>query len=83
MESPLRAVRILYSGILAERRGLAEEEIHLGSVTTVAALCGLLNDHHPLGLVPELLRVEINGAAGDINSLVGPGDEVALEQAQE
>ena len=75
--SEIRKFRVLYFGLLAERRGLANEQI-ASTASTPADLYAELNAAHALGLSTEHFRVAVNDefAAWDVE--ISDGDSVAF-----
>ncbi|MES2660989.1 MAG: MoaD/ThiS family protein [Verrucomicrobiota bacterium] len=68
---------ICYFGLLAERRGLAEERI-TSSATTPAVLYAELESKHPLGLCITDFRVAVNDEFVSWDHSLGDNDTVAL-----
>ena len=57
--SEARTFWVLYFGLLAERRGLADEHVS-SRAKTLAALYAELDAKHQLGLKPENIRAAVN-----------------------
>jgi molybdopterin converting factor subunit 1 len=68
---------ICYFGMLAERRGLAEEHVSHSS-TTPAALYAWLDAEHRLGLVASDLRAAVNDEFVSWDHPLKDGDRIAL-----
>ncbi|MEO5913595.1 MAG: MoaD/ThiS family protein [Luteolibacter sp.] len=68
---------VCYFGLLAERRGLAEERI-TSSATTPGALYAELDARHRLGLAIADFRVAVNDEFVAWDHPLGDGDTIAL-----
>ncbi len=68
---------ICYLGLLAERRGLAEETLET-SVATARDLYQVLDTIHRLGLATTDFRVAVNDEFVAWDHLLRDGDSVAL-----
>ena len=69
--------RVLYFGLLAERRGMAEETVE-SSATTPAALYRELDAAHRLGLSTANFRVAVNDEFATWDGEIKSGDVIAL-----
>lgn len=69
--------RVLYFGLLAERRGTAEETAE-SAATTPAALYGELDAAHGLGLSMANFRVAVNDEFAAWDAEIKSGDVIAL-----
>lgn len=70
-------VSVCYYGLLAERRGLAEERV-TSAATTPAALYTELDAAHALGLSTANFRVAVNDEFVSWEHLLADGDRIAL-----
>ena len=69
--------RILYFGLLAERRGLPEESVE-SVATTPEQLYTELDSQHRLGLSVTDFRVAVNDEFAAWNAEIKSGDSIAL-----
>lgn len=69
--------KVLYFGLLAERRGKAEEMVE-SSATTAAKLYAELDATHGLGLATTDFRVAVNDEFAAWNDEIESGDAIAL-----
>ena len=69
--------RVLYFGLLAERRGFAEETVE-SSARTSAQLYGELDAKHRLGLSVTDFRVAVNDEFAAWDAEIKSGDTIAL-----
>ena len=69
--------RILYFGLLAERRGLPEESVE-SVATTPGQLYTELDSQHRLGLSVTDFRVAVNDEFAAWNAEIKSGDSIAL-----
>jgi molybdopterin converting factor subunit 1 len=69
--------QILYFGLLAERRGLAEESV-CDAATTPAALYQIISLRHALGMSPTDFRVAVNDEFVPWDHPLSDGDRVAF-----
>lgn len=76
MSSP-STFKVLYFGLLAERRGLAEERIGSTAVTP-RALYAELDAMHGLGLKTENFRAAVNDEFASWDAAIVPGDAIAF-----
>ncbi len=72
-----RNYRVLYFGLLAERRGLADERVTSGA-TTARALYAELDSLHSLGLEVENFRAAVNDEFASWDAAIDRGDVVAF-----
>lgn len=70
-------ITVCYYGLLAERRGLADERV-TSAATTPAALYGELDAAHGLGLSITDFRVAVNDEFVSWNHPLAENDRVAL-----
>ena len=70
-------ISVCYYGLLAERRGFAEERV-TSAATTPAALYAELNAAHALGLSTADFRVAVNDEFVSWDHPLGEGDRIAL-----
>ena len=70
-------VNVCYYGLLAERRGLAEERV-TSAATTPASLYAELDAAHALGLSSADFRVAVNDEFVSWDHLLADGDRIAL-----
>jgi molybdopterin synthase sulfur carrier subunit len=75
--NPSQQYSICYYGLLAERRGLAEETLN-HPATSPAALYAALDAEHRLGLLVADLRVAVNDAFAPWDHPLADGDRIAL-----
>jgi len=75
--SESRTFTVLYFGLLAERRGLAEEKVTSGA-DTLAALYAELDAAHGLGLKTENFRVAVNDEFAAWDQVIIGGASVAF-----
>lgn len=75
--TPPTTLHVCYFGLLAERRGLAEESL-THHAATPAELYDALNAAHPLGMSPRDLRVAVNDEFVAWDHPLNDGDRVAL-----
>jgi molybdopterin converting factor small subunit len=75
--NPPASYHVTYYGLLAERRGLAEEQV-THAATTPAGLFAALSAAHPLGLAQSALRVAVNDEFVPWDHPLRNGDRVAL-----
>lgn len=68
---------VCYYGLLAERRGLAEEQV-CDAADTPAGLYAALNERHALGLSQTALRVAVNDEFVSWHHPLRDGDRIAL-----
>ncbi len=68
---------VCYFGLLAERRGLAEEQVH-SPETTPGGLYAELDSRHRLGLAINDLRVAVNDEFVRWDHPLTQGDRIAL-----
>jgi sulfur-carrier protein len=68
---------VCYYGLLAERRGLAEEELE-SDATTAAELYATLDSQHRLGLVMRDFRVAVNDEFVPWDRALGEHDRIAF-----
>jgi molybdopterin converting factor subunit 1 len=76
MNSPA-SYTIVYFGLLAERRGLAEEQVQ-SETRTPAGLYSELNTKHRLGLDIADFRVAVNDEFAAWDRPLRSGDRIAL-----
>ena len=69
--------RVLYFGLLAERRGMAEEAVE-SAATTPAALYRELDAVHRLGLSMANFRVAVNDEFAAWDGEIKSGNVIAL-----
>ena len=69
--------QVCYFGLLAERRGLAEERLN-HSATTPAELYGAINTQHRLELANRDFRAAVNDEFVPWNHPLQDGDRVAF-----
>ncbi len=69
--------RILYFGLLAERRGLAEETV-ASTARTPAALYAELDARHGLGLETRHFRAAVNDEFASWEQEIRSGDAIAF-----
>ena len=69
--------KVLYFGLLAERRGLAEEQVE-SSAATPAALYAELDAQHGLGLAIEHFRAAVNDEFAAWQGTIRDGDVIAF-----
>ena len=69
--------RVLYFGLLAERRGVSEERVD-SSANTPASLYAELDALHSLGLSTEHFRAAVNDEFVAWDSEISSGDAVAF-----
>jgi molybdopterin synthase sulfur carrier subunit len=69
--------RILYFGLLAERRGVVEETVE-SLATTPAQLYAELDAAHALGLSTRDFRVAVNDEFATWDTEIKSGDAIAL-----
>lgn len=69
--------KVLYFGLLAERRGLAEETVE-STATTPGELYAELDEAHGLGLSTANFRVAVNDEFAAWDATIQSGDVVAL-----
>jgi molybdopterin synthase sulfur carrier subunit len=72
-----RTYQVCYFGLLAERRGLAEERV-VSPATTPAELYRILDAEHRLGLVIRDFRVAVNDEFVPWDHPLNDGDRIAL-----
>ena len=72
-----RIYTVLYFGLLAERRGLAEEKVSSDAGTT-AALYAELDAAHGLGLKTENFRVAVNDEFAAWDQEIIGGESIAF-----
>jgi molybdopterin synthase sulfur carrier subunit len=70
-------ISVCYYGLLAERRGLAEERV-THSAETPAQLYAELDREHRLGLATTDFRVAVNEEFVSWEHLLADGDRIAL-----
>ena len=70
-------LRVLYFGLLAERRGLAEESVD-SDATNPAELYAELDAKHRLGLSTANFRVAVNDEFAAWEAEIKSGDAIAL-----
>jgi molybdopterin converting factor subunit 1 len=75
--TPLASYHVCYFGLLAERRGLAEERL-LHPATTPAELYDSLSAEHPLGLSSRDVRVVVNDEFVPWTHPLQDGDRIAM-----
>ena len=75
--TPLASYHVCYFGLLAERRGLAEEHLQ-HPATTAEELYDSLNAAHRLGLSSRDFRVVVNDEFVPWDHPLHDGDRVAL-----
>lgn len=75
--NPPPGLHIHYFGLLAERRGLADETLAI-TARTPAELYASLSASHPLGIAAESLRVAVNDELVPWDHPLRAGDHVAL-----
>lgn len=68
---------VCYFGLLAERRGLAEEQVH-SSESTPGGLYAELDARHRLGLAITDFRVAVNDEFAPWDHPLTEGDRIAL-----
>lgn len=68
---------VLYFGLLAERRGLAEEKVN-SQANTLATLYAELDAAHGLGLKTENFRVAVNDEFAAWDQEIEGGESVAF-----
>jgi molybdopterin converting factor subunit 1 len=73
----MNTYQVSYFGILAERRGLTEENVSHASATP-AALYAWLNAQHHLGLAVSDLRAAVNDEFVSWDHPLNDGDQVAF-----
>lgn len=73
----MNTYRISYYGLLADRRGLAEETL-AHPAATPAELFASLAAAHPLGLAQAALRVAVNDEFVPWDHPLREGDRIAL-----
>lgn len=69
--------RVLYFGLLAERRGVAEEAV-TSDASTPAALYAELDSRHALGLAIGNFRAAVNDEFAAWEAILSDGDSVAF-----
>lgn len=69
--------KILYFGLLADRRGTAEESLQ-SDASTAAALYRELCTAHPLGLPVDAVRAAVNDTYVPWNQALKDGDTIAF-----
>ncbi|MFT4175616.1 MAG: MoaD/ThiS family protein [Luteolibacter sp.] len=69
--------KVMYFGLLAERRRRSEEDVTSGAETP-AELYAELNGKHELGLETGNFKVAVNDAFVAWDHRLQPGDEIAL-----
>lgn len=69
--------KVLYFGLLAERRGLAEERVE-STASTAAELYAELDARHGLGLSPAHFRAAVNDEFAAWDGEIKSGDVVAF-----
>lgn len=69
--------KVLYFGLLAERRGLAEERIESTAVTP-RDLYAELDAAHGLGLETDHFRAAVNDEFASWDAAIVPGDAIAF-----
>ena len=69
--------KVLYFGLLAERRGMAEEVVE-SDAATPATLYAELDARHRLGLSTENFRVALNDEFAAWEAEIKSGDAIAL-----
>ena len=72
-----RTYTVLYFGLLAERRGLAEEKV-TSQADTLAALYAELDTAHGLGLKTDNFRVAVNDEFAAWDQEIEGGESVAF-----
>jgi molybdopterin converting factor small subunit len=70
-------LKIIYFGLLAERRGVAEETIETAA-TRPDEVYAALDAGHGLGLAPADFRVAVNDTFAAWNHPLADGDTLAL-----
>lgn len=73
----MNTYQIQYFGLLAERRGLAEETVSLDAATPATVL-GVLASAHPLGVVRSALLAAVNDEFVPWDHPLHDGDRIAL-----
>ena len=74
---PSASYQVWYFGVLAERRGLADERV-THSATTPAELYAAITAEHRLELLPGDFRVAVNDEFVPWNHPLKDGDRIAL-----
>ncbi|MCB9682055.1 MAG: MoaD/ThiS family protein [Alphaproteobacteria bacterium] len=69
-------LRVLYFGLLRERRGCVEQQVPLDAPVPVAALYARLFAGTPEAALPVAFAINATYVAGD--AIAAPGDEVAF-----
>jgi sulfur-carrier protein len=73
----MNTYQVSYFGLLAERRGLAEEDVRY-SAATPSALYDLLDAEHHLGLAVSDLRAAVNDEFVAWDHPLKDGDRIAF-----
>ncbi|MCF7675795.1 MAG: NTP transferase domain-containing protein [Akkermansiaceae bacterium] len=73
----MSSYHIHYFGLLADRRGLADEMVSLSASTPTGLLAALCTSH-PLGISPSSLRVAVNDELVPWDYPLHDGDHIAL-----
>jgi len=73
----MNTYRILYFGLLAERRGLPDERVE-SSATTPGMLYAELDERHGLGLSTAHFRAAVNDEFAAWDAEIQSGDVVAF-----
>ena len=73
----MNTYRIQYFGLLAERRGLADETI-ASAATTPAAIYQEIVSRHPLGMAMRDLRAVVNDEFASWDQPLKDGDRIAF-----
>lgn len=76
-EAAEKRLRVLYLGLLSERRGLAAEELRSAALTA-GELYRELAARHALGLAAADVKLAVNDELVDPSRALAEGDEVAL-----
>ena len=75
--SAVRTLRVLYFGLLAERRGLSDESV-ASTAETPAALYAELDGLHRLGLETKNFRAAVNDEFASWDGKIESGDVIAF-----
>ncbi len=73
----MKSYTVSYFGLLAERRGVSEEQL-TSHAETPSELYQDLDATHQLGLTIENFRVAVNDEFTEWSHLLEPGDRIAL-----
>jgi len=74
-----RTVRVLFFSVLREMVGIRELDLAISGVTSANDLIAAIADKVPeVGEFASCIRLAVNGIYADSNTLIRPGDEVAV-----